>query len=439
MKNLRSPRPTRFIHMRLPYRIPFRIHVRIPVTVSTVVLAAVLTAIPAAGFLNSCKAPDRGPDNYVVMLSLDGFRWDYADCFPTPNLDRLARTGVKAEALIPCFPTKTFPNHYSIVTGLHPDHHGIVQNSFYDPAMDRYYRIGDRSSVEDGDFYGGEPIWVTAEKQGVRTASYFWVGSEAPCGGIRPSIWKKYDHNFPFESRVDSVISWLQLPVGIRPRLITLYMHEPDSRGHKLGPANPELGRTITYLDSLVGDLADKLAALDIAPQINLIVTSDHGMGPVSPDRYVDLADYLDTSWVGIITGYNPNYLVRAAEGYYDSILSRIDRIPHVSGWPSGGVPERLVYGNNPRTLDFVFLADSAWSTGWREGPDEDSRGGHGYDNANIDMHTIFYASGPAFRSGYVHPRFPNTDIYPLLAYLLGLEPAQTDGNLADVLPMLKN
>jgi predicted AlkP superfamily pyrophosphatase or phosphodiesterase len=408
-----------------------------PRTFVTVFYTVGFTAL-AAVLLISCSALHTQEESYVVMLSLDGFRWDYPDRFPTQNLDRLARKGVKAEGLIPCFPTKTFPNHYSIVTGLYPDHHGIVQNSFYDPEMDMEFSISDCKSVTNADFYGGEPIWVTAEKQGVRTASYFWVGSEAPIEGIRPSIWKEYDPEVPFEARIDSVIAWLKLPPAVRPRLITMYMDEPDHTGHRLGPSDPELGRTIAYLDSLVGALADKLAALDIGPRINLIVTSDHGMGPVSPERYVDLADYLDTSWVERIIGYNPNYLVMAATGAYDSILAGLDRIPHVSGWPSGGVPERLVYGGNPRTLDFVLVADSAWSTGWREGPGMHLHGAHGYDNANTDMHAIFYARGPAFRSAYSQGRFPNTYIYALIASIMGLDPVPTDGNLEEVLPMLK-
>jgi alkaline phosphatase D len=388
--------------------------------------------------LASCHRNEVMSDSYVVMLSLDGFRWDYTDKFDTPNFDRLEETGVRADGLIPCFPTKTFPNHYSIATGLYPDHHGIVQNSFYDPGTDRFYSINNRESVGDGSFYGGEPVWVTAEKQGVKAACYFWVGSEAPSGGMYASKWRPYQQDFPFEARIDTVISWLQLPLRERPRLIMFYMHEPDNMGHMLGPDNPELGETISYLDSLVGDLIDKLSGLDIAGHLNLIVTSDHGMGAVSPDRYVNLAAFIDTAWVSIVQGSNPNYLVQAREGYYDSILIRLDRIPHVGAWPSGTVPERLVYGSNDRTLDFVFVADSAWSVGWWEEAYAYSRGAHGYDNRNTDMHAIFFASGPAFRSGYKHPSFSNTDIYSLVAHLLGLQAAETDGNLSNVRSMLR-
>jgi alkaline phosphatase D len=216
------------------------------------------------------------------------------------------------------------------------------------------------------------------------------------------------------------------------------YMHEPDNMGHMLGPDNPELGETIRYLDSLVGDLVDKLSGLEIAGQLNLIVTSDHGMGPISPDRYVNLAAYIDTSWVSVVQGSNPNYLVQAREGYYDSILIQLDRIPHVGAWPSGTVPERLVYGSHDRTLDFVIVADSAWSVGWMGKAYSNSRGAHGYDNRNTDMHAIFFASGPAFRSGYKHPPFSNTDIYSLVAHLLGFQAADTDGKLSNVREMLR-
>ncbi len=403
-----------------------------------------LTILPAfliSILISSCDSLNSSRDKdevYVVMLSLDAFRWDFTDKFHTPNFDKLASNGVKAEGLIPCFPTKTFPNHYSMITGLHPDHHGIVQNSFYDAEMNRFYSIGNREAVEDGSFYGGEPIWVTAENQGVKSASYFWVGSEAPSGGRHPSMWKKYEHDFPFEQRIDTVISWLKLPGEARPHLITFYMHEPDSKAHYLGPDNPELGETIVYLDSLVGDLMKKMDDLEISSKINLIITSDHGMCPVSPERYIDLSDHLDSSWVDIIIGYNPNYLVQAREGYYDSIETKLEKIPHVSAWPSKNVPERFVYGNNPRTLDFVFLADSAWSIGWMREANPHSRGAHGFDNANTDMHGIFYARGPKFKNGYSQSRFSNTDLYSIIAELLNLDPADTDGDLDNVWSMLR-
>jgi len=357
---------------------------------------------------------DQEIKTYVVVLSLDGFRWDYPELYPTPSMDAIAETGVKAVSLQPSFPTKTFPNHYSIATGLYPDHHGIVQNSFYDPALERFYRISDRNSVEDPVFYSGEPIWVTAEKQNIISASYFWVGSEAPVQGISPTYWKIYDHYFPFESRMDSVLYWLNLPVESRPQLIMWYMDEPDGDGHYFGPGSPELGITIEYLDSLVGVFAKAINSLPIADQINFIITSDHGMESLSEDRYVDLTEYIDTSLFEIIIGYNPNYIFKSDAGMEQECFEDLKDIPNVSVWKSENVPERFNYGSHSRTLDFVLLADSSWTIGLGE------------------------KSKPDFQNGIIHPTFENVDIYLLIAHILGLDPAPTDGKFERVQGMLQ-
>ncbi len=374
---------------------------------------------------------------YVVMLSLDGFRWDYADKAPTPNLDRIAKMGVKAESLKPCFPSKTFPNHYSMATGLYPDHHGIVLNSFYDPETQRQYGIFDRKAVEDGSFYGGEPIWNTADKQGMKSGTFFWVGSDADIEGMHASYWKKYEHKFPFEQRIDSVISWLQLPEEVRPHLILWYMHEPDSKGHHFGPDSDEIKKEVVYLDSLVGVFLNKLEALPIGKKVNVIVTSDHGMGNISNDRVVVIEEAMNMDFVEMVQGYNPNFLIKAKEGFLDSIYLQLKKVQHITCWKSGELPERLHYGNNPRTLDIVVVADSSWSLISKE-KNKVGKGTHGYDNNNKDMHAIFYAYGPAFKSNYTASTFTNVDIYPLIANILGLQPAKTDGDIENVKGMLK-
>ena len=392
----------------------------------------------------SCKekhSPDTKTNDkpYVVMLSLDGFRWDYPQKANTPNLDRIAEIGVRAESLRPCFPTKTFPNHYSIATGLYPDNHGIVLNNFYDSSMDALYSTGNRESVENGDFYGGEPIWVTAENQGVITASYFWVGSEAPVKGVQPTYWKRYEHKFPFTQRVDSVIAWLSLPEEKRPHLITWYMDEPDSKGHQLGPDNPDLIPVISYLDSLVGDFMFKLNRLEIGRDVNFIVTSDHGMGQISPDRVVRLADHINPDHISRINGSNPVYCLSASPGYNEEIGNKLNNIDHISSWKHGQLPERLHYGTNSRTGDFVVVADSSWSVTINSNPQRFSGGAHGFDNNNKDMHAIFYAVGPAFKTGYLQPTFNNIDIYPLIAEIMCIKPAHVDGNINHVSGMLSN
>lgn len=400
-----------------------------------------LFLIIATVFLSGCTrfTGEKQTENpYLVVLSMDGFRWDYTDNAKTPNLDKFVASGTKVKRMIPSFPTKTFPNHYTLATGLYPDHHGIVLNSFYDPENERYYAIRDREAVTDGSFYGGEPIWVTAEKQGVKSASLFWVGSEAEIGGVRPSIWKKYQHNMPYEDRIDTVISWLEKPVDVRPHLIMWYFDEPDGIGHEAGPDSRETQQTVQYLDSLVGVFIHKLSQLEIADEINFIVTSDHGMGNIYEDKVVMLNDYLDSTWIREIQGGNPNWNILAEEGYDDEIEMALQGVEGMSWWRSEDVPAGLNYGSNPRTLNFTLVADSSWSLFYDE-KGSYFGGTHGFDNANPDMHTILMARGPAFRSdGFVNPVCRNVSLYPLMCEVLEIEPAKNHGNLKEVENLLK-
>ncbi|MCX6235795.1 MAG: ectonucleotide pyrophosphatase/phosphodiesterase [Bacteroidetes bacterium] len=398
--------------------------------------------------LGSCRQPvrtsaqvssDVSQKPYVVILSMDGFRWDYPDKVITPNLNYMAENGVKARSLQPCFPSKTFPNHYSMATGLYPDHNGIVNNSFYDRALDAHYAIEDRDAVEDGRFYAGEPLWVTAEKQHMITASYFWVGSEASIENIRPTYWKEYDKDISFERRIDTVVYWLQLPTDKRPHLVMLYFEEPDVTGHDYGPESQHTMSKVVYMDSLVGVLITKLKTLSIYDQINLIVTSDHGMAQIFRDKTEFLGEKLDRAWFDAIEGSNPIYNLYVKDIYFDTVYSILNRIQHISTWKRGEVPPRLHYGNNPRVGDIIVVADSLWSVRWSDRGNYMYGGTHGYDNRNMDMHAIFYALGPAFKKGYVQPTFENTDIYPLVSHILGLASATTDGTLEHIAGMLKS
>ncbi|MCD4698045.1 MAG: ectonucleotide pyrophosphatase/phosphodiesterase [Bacteroidales bacterium] len=389
-----------------------------------------------AAVIAGCSEDKLSEKQYVVMLSMDGFRWDYTDNVPTPNFDKITAKGVKAESLKSSFPTKTFPNHYSMATGLYPDNHGIVLNSFYDQETDRYYEIFNRDAVEDGSFYGGEPIWVTAEKQDIISGSYFWVGSEAEIDGFRPTYWKKYDHGFPYFQRIDSVIAWLQKPEDKRPQLILWYFDEPDHSGHKYGPDSKEINYKITEMDFYLGVFMEKLSKLPIANQVNVIVTSDHGMGNISNDRKVVLEEHIRKDWIADVQGYNPNYNIKAKEGFVDSIYLALVEVEGIITWKTGELPLRLNYGTNPRTLDVVVVADSSWSV-VLTADKKVGKGAHGFDNDNKDMHAIFYAYGPAFKTNYISPVFNNIDIYPLICEMLGLQPALVDGNLENVKGLL--
>lgn len=389
------------------------------------------------GFIVSCAKHSRQQKPIVVVLSMDGFRWDYPQKAPTPNLDQIAAQGIRSERLIPRFPTKTFPNHYSIATGLYVDHHGIVLNNFFATDLGVDFNKGDRSTVEDGRFYAGEPIWVTAEKQGVKSATYFWVGSEADVGGVVPSFQKKYDHRFPFSQRIDSVVHWLSLPEAQRPQLIMWYMDEPDGSGHRFGPEGEDLKEVITRMDSLVGVFVRAIESLPHADEINIIVLSDHGMAQLSPEKRVFLDHFVDTAMLEVIDGWNPNFNIKVKEGYSDTVFGQLSKVENIKVWESGVLPVRFVYGNHTRCHDIVIVADSGWSVYWSWDVGSEL-GAHGYDNENPDMHAIFYAKGPAFKKGFLSEPLHNIDIYPLIAKLLNIQPAEVDGKLERINHILK-
>jgi len=393
-------------------------------------LFLVIAFLSLSAFISAQEKP------YVVMLSMDGFRWDYPERCGTPNLDKIAAEGVRAESLQPAFPSKTFANHYTMATGMYPDHHGLVENSFFDPQTGKHYSINNRAAVEDASFYGGEPIWVTAEKQGITSASFFWVGSEAK--GRHPSYWKKYEHEFPFSQRIDTVIYWLSLPEEKRPHLVLWYFDEPDGTGHSEGPLSEATCRMVTTLDSLVGVFMARLETLPHAGDINVIFTSDHGMGPTHKERCIMLKNYLDYGWFEEMEGYTPNLTLKVREEFRDTAWKALSAIPHITVWKHGEVPDSLHYGTNPRTLDFILVADSAWQFSLT---DKILRtgGAHGYNPYNTDMHGIFFARGPAFRQNYRHPTFEHIHLYPLICEILGLEPAPVDGRVENIQGMLKD
>ena len=379
----------------------------------------------------------KDPQNYVLVVSFDAFRWDYHILYNTPNFDQLAKDGVKADRMIPSFPTNTFPNHYTIATGLHPDNHGLINNSFFAPDLGLFYSMSDRSAVENPDFYGGEPMWVTAEKQGLKTAAFYWVGSEAPVGGMHPSYWKKYDGNVTFTARIDSVVKWFGYPEDKRPRLINLYFEEPDATTHEFGPVSDVTKALVENLDSLLGVLREKLANLPNANKINLIVLSDHGIASVSPDRYINIRAVVPERMVDSFSGGNPVILVDPAEGKTDSLLVLINSVEGVKAWRKSEVPAKWRYGTHPRIPEIVVVADSSWSIGMRDRAST-SRGAHGYDNYNPELYSVFYAAGPAFKKNYRLKELNNVDVYNLVCKRLNITPAPNDGNPKVVREMLK-
>ena len=285
--------------------------------------------------------------------------------------------------------------------------------------------------VEDGRFYGGEPVWNTAGRQGLVSASMFWVGSEAPVNGRYPDIWNRYDGSVEYYSRLDSVVRWFSLPVKKRPRFVTLYFDEPDGISHDYGPVSPQTDSVVVYLDNLLGELLERLESVPRSRRINVIIVSDHGMGEVSSDRVVNLVDHVPDDLVEFYTGGSPSILVDPVDEFRDSVAAIINKIPHVKAYTAETMPAHYNYGTHPRFPGIVAEADSAWSiiASDRPGYSMRSRGTHGYDPANTDMHGIFYAMGPSFKKGIQTDSFENVNLYGIICRILDIEPGPYDGD----------
>jgi predicted AlkP superfamily pyrophosphatase or phosphodiesterase len=341
----------------------------------------------------------------------------------------------------PSFPSVTFPNFYTLVTGLHPDNHGLVYNTMRDPGLpDRTFTLRNRAEVMDGVWYAdGEPIWVTAEKAGLRTATMFWPGSEAPINGVRPSYWLPFEQTVPSLARVNILLGWFTLPVEERPRLATLYFDIVDTAGHRFGPGTPETDAALNEVDTAVAALLTGLEARGIVA--DLVIVADHGMAAVSGERLVFLDDYIDVSAVQI-TGEGPVATLDPLPAREADVEARLlGRHEHMECWRKGDMPARLAYGRHPRVPAFVCLAETGWMIGTRARTDPARiRGGaHGYDNAAPEMRAVFIGHGPAFARGVVVPDMDSVDVQPLLGRLLGLVVPAGDGMAGDTAAIIRN
>ena len=377
----------------------------------------------------------------VVMISLDGFRADYIDRPAAVHLRALAARGVRAERLVPSFPSKTYPNHYALVTGLYPEHNGIVANSMRDAELG-HFAIGNDPAVRDARWWFGEPIWVTAEKQGLRAAAYFWPGSEAPIGGVRPTWYKKYDGTVPNAERVRAVLAWLALPADSAPRLINAYFSDADDAGHKHGPRAVETDSAIARLDSAVGAIMNGITRLGHDTKVNLVVVSDHGMAEIKPDRIVFLDDYVSLDSLDVVD-WTPIAAIVPKKGHERYVYDALKNAnPHLAIYRKAAVPKRFNFNSGSRITPIVGIADEGWSITTRTRAAKAAPwligGAHGYDNQLRSMGALFVASGPAFKSGLVVPPFQNIHVYSLVAEILKLKPAKTDGSLDSVRVLLR-
>lgn len=393
-------------------------------------LILILIALLTAGTPALAQTPKRP----VILIGIDGFRADYLQRGITPNLSRLAAEGVTAEGgMRPSFPTVTFPNFYTLATGLHPDHHGLVYNAMRDPSLPgRTFTLGNRAEVMDRVWWdAAEPIWVTAERQGLRTATMFWPGSEAAIRGVRPTYWVPFEQTVPSAARVNIVLGWHTLPPEERPHLTTLYFDIVDGAGHRFGPDAPETLAAMTEVDTAIGALLKGLADRNITA--DLVIVADHGMAAISSERVVMLDEVIPADTVDVLA-LGPVAMLDIRPGQARGARNLFRNHPHMTCRPKGELPARLVYGSNPRIPGVVCIAESGWMIGLKGRTDPTTvRGGaHGYDNQAPDMRALFIAHGPSFRAGATLADLDSVDIQPLLARLLAVQAPPGDGRAED-------
>ena len=370
----------------------------------------------------------------VVLVALDGFHPSYLERAPSRHLRDLAGRGVRARWLVPVFPTLTFPNFYSIATGLYPKHHGIVSNTMRDPVLGSF-SLRDRETMQDPRWWGGEPIWVTAVRQGKRAATFFWPGSDVAIGGVRPTYYKVYDPAVPNAERVRQVLEWLSLPADRAPALVTLYLGDVDEAGHEFGPNSPETDSAIGRVDSAVGALMAGIEQRGLGRRVNLVVVSDHGMAELDSSRVIYLDDYIDPGSVEIVDrGPFLSLVPRSSDE--ERIYRRLERAnPHLKIYRKSEVSRAYHYRNHRRIPPIIGVADEGWVVLTR--PQLPPRGGHGYPPELPLMRAIFLARGPAFKRDAVVEPFQNIHLYAMLTHILGLRPASQDGALDSVKAVL--
>lgn len=386
------------------------------------------------------RAPQ--PPHALILISIDGFRADYLDRHITPTLSGLADHGVRADAMKSAFPTLTFPNHYTLVTGLYPDHHGIVNNRMVDPDNGHRFVYKEQATITDPAWWGGEPIWVTAEKHGLHAATMFWPGSDVAIAGVRPTHWNVFDGKVTADERVDRLLGWMDEPKPARATFLTLYFDQVDHAGHNSGPVSTEVDDALRSVDVALARLISGLKRRGLFDATNLVIVSDHGQTATSAERRTYLDDVIalgdvDVVNYGILAGIEPH------PGKTDAVeTALLAPHPDMQCWRKSAVPARLHYGSNRRIPSLLCLAGhggNITSHTYEMDGGHYSAGEHGYDNDDPEMRALFVAHGPDFLKGLIVPEFDNVDVYPLLAHLLHLQPQPNDGDYGAVEGMLRD
>ena len=377
---------------------------------------------------------------YVILISFDGFRYDYLKLFSPDNFLSFAKNGTEAAGLIPSFPSKTFPNHYTLVTGLYPGHHGLVDNSFYDPDRNEYYTMKTKARVQDPYYYNGTPLWKLAKDNKIRSASFFWVGSELPKEELRPDYFYPYDESIADTLRVNQVIKWLKLPPQERPHFITLYFSSPDHESHLHGPESPEARAAVANANRLLGSLMEGVKSTKLP--VNVIVASDHGMLAMKeePSTYIFVDEIMDIKnrSVKYANGGTQVHLYVNNDHQRDSLYNALKgKSRKFSVRKQEEFPSNWHY-NAVRSGDLLITANPGHYIIERDRAKYEATrkrgstfGAHGYDPSEVpQMQGIFIANGPNIKSGLKISAFENVHVYPLIAKILNLPVPEIDGRV---------
>lgn len=388
-------------------------------------------------FFASLCSDMRAQAPYLILVSFDGFRYDYVDKTSTPNLNFIQKSGFKSGYLKPSFPSQTFPNHITLATGLHPEHHGIVSNTFYAPDLNKNFSLSDRSAVTNPDFYLGEPIWKTVQRFGKKSASYFWAGSEA----IYSDYYFTYYQNAPYDDRISGLNEWINLPYSKRPSVIVLYFEDVDSKGHNFGPNNKETMSAVREADRTVGRIMETIEKSGLKDSTNLIIVSDHGMTELNVCKEINLEPVFEKlPKSASVNRYYSTSSVYLPENIIDSVFSTLPKIDHVTivkrknADPKYHIEDAFRYGDILfiPDLGYSFRNEGFWTKAdkWKDELFGTYQSGHGYDPEYSDMWGIFYAIGPSIKPNSSVDFANSVDVYPFCLDLLGLPlDHKIDGN----------
>ncbi len=405
--------------------------------------AAALFAQDTAQQINLLTKNDPSQYNqpYVILISADGFRADFTEKYEAKFLQSISKKGVRAKYMQPSYPSVTFPNHYTIVTGLYPSHHGLVDNTFIDVATGKQYSMGNKKMVSEGKWYGGTPLWVLAEQQKMIAASFFWVASEADIQGIKPTYHYIYNEKTPIGKRIQTVKDWLSLPEARRPHLITLYFPDVDHDAHTYGPEQPIVKNSVQFVDSSIHALQEALAPLNLP--INYIFVSDHGMTTVDVDNTIGLPEAVDKNYFNVPWGDALLHLYAKDTSKIESTYQALKQDNRFTTYKLDETPAYWHYKKADdqfnRLGDLILVPKSIHQV-FNLGTRKPTPGKHGFDNKEVDMRASFMAWGPAFKKGLMIEGFENIHIYPLVAKILGLkvDEQKIDGKLKVLEPILK-